>query len=101
MRVHVDLDLCQSHGQCVFAAPDVFSFDEDDLLRYVPSADESRRDAVIRAAEACPVRAISVESPHPSEAAQRPALDDARRLPPLQPRRHPNLPTPTPMGSGR
>jgi ferredoxin len=68
LRIHVDLDLCQSHGQCVFAAPDVFSFDEDDQLHYVPSVDESRREAMIRAAEACPVRAITIASPDPVEA---------------------------------
>ncbi|WP_435120429.1 ferredoxin [Amycolatopsis thermoflava] len=60
MQVHVDLAVCQSHGQCVFGAPDLFSFDDDDQLRYSPSPPEERRADVIRAASACPVRAITV-----------------------------------------
>ncbi|WP_342742734.1 ferredoxin [Nonomuraea jiangxiensis] len=34
MRVSVDLSLCQTHAQCVFAAPEVFALDEDDELVY-------------------------------------------------------------------
>ncbi|OLF19298.1 ferredoxin [Actinophytocola xanthii] len=63
MRVHVDMELCQSHGQCVFAAPAVFSFDEDDNLVHQETAAESMREAVVRAAAACPVRAVHVGPP--------------------------------------
>ncbi|MTE18801.1 ferredoxin [Streptomyces sp. TRM43335] len=64
MRIHVDLNRCESHGQCVFAAPDHFSFDEDDNLLHredVPE-DETVRAAVREAAAACPVRAISLRT---------------------------------------
>ena len=33
MKVHVDMNLCQSHGECVFPAPDVFELGDDDVLR--------------------------------------------------------------------
>jgi ferredoxin len=59
MRISVDRDLCQSHGQCVFAAPEVFSFDDDNLV-YAHTAEESVRDAVVKAAAACPVQAIRI-----------------------------------------
>ena len=35
IRVVVDREICQDHGQCVFAAPDVFSMDDDGHLAYV------------------------------------------------------------------
>lgn len=61
MKVIVDKDLCQDHGQCVFAAPDVFALDADGHLVYQEDVDESQRDAVLDAADVCPVQAISIE----------------------------------------
>ncbi|SCL44662.1 Ferredoxin [Micromonospora citrea] len=58
MTVTVDLDLCQNHGQCVYAAPEVFAFDEDEVLTYEPEPPRSRHDQVRAAVAACPVRAI-------------------------------------------
>lgn len=60
MRVTVDLALCESHGQCVFAAPAVFAFDDDDNLRYQRTPPSELADQVVQAARICPVRAISV-----------------------------------------
>lgn len=60
----VDRALCEDHGQCVFAAPAVFAFDDDDeRLQYDPSPDAAQRDAVLAAAAACPVRAITMSGP--------------------------------------
>ncbi len=50
MRIIVDLNRCQSFGQCCFAAP----------VEYDPAPDEARRWDVIRAAKACPVQAIQI-----------------------------------------
>ncbi|MDT8913217.1 ferredoxin [Amycolatopsis sp. PS_44_ISF1] len=60
MRVLVDLNRCQSYGQCVFAAPEVFRFRGAESLEYDhgPGADSDR--AVRRAALACPVQAITL-----------------------------------------
>jgi ferredoxin len=60
MRIIVDLNRCQSYGQCCFAAPDVFRFQNGEALAYDPAPDEARRTDVIRAAKACPVQAIQI-----------------------------------------
>ena len=61
MKVRVDMNLCQSHGECVFPAPDVFELGDDDVLRWKEDVDESRRAAVEEAVNACPMMAISVD----------------------------------------
>ena len=60
MKVQVDMDLCQSHGECCFAVPEVFELDDDDVLQYEAEPDESLREKVERAAKACPVTAITI-----------------------------------------
>lgn len=60
MRISVDLNRCQSYGQCCFAAPDVFHFHNGEALEYDPAPDEARRADVIRAAKSCPVQAIQI-----------------------------------------
>jgi ferredoxin len=59
MKIHVDRDLCDNHGQCVFAAPEVFSFDDDDYLVYQEEAGDELHEKVAKAAAVCPVRAIT------------------------------------------
>ncbi|TYB69261.1 ferredoxin [Nonomuraea sp. PA05] len=61
MRVRVDLTLCQTHAQCVFAAPEVFSLDDDDELLYDATPADASWPAVEEAARACPVQAISLD----------------------------------------
>jgi ferredoxin len=61
MKVHVDMNLCQSHGECVFEAPDVFELGDDDVLVWKEDVGEERREAVEAAANACPMMAIRVE----------------------------------------
>jgi ferredoxin len=58
MRVVVDLNRCQSYGQCVFAAPEVFRFRGAESLEYDHGPDAGSHRAVERAALACPVQAI-------------------------------------------
>jgi ferredoxin len=60
VKVDVDMDLCQSHGECVFAAPEVFELDDDDQLHWVAEPDESLREKVQQAEKNCPVSAIRV-----------------------------------------
>ncbi|MFI5801248.1 ferredoxin [Streptomyces sp. NPDC051561] len=66
MQITVDMNLCESHGQCVFAAPQVFSFDDEDYLLHDVSPAEDLRDAVEKAASACPVRAITLLADTPA-----------------------------------
>ena len=61
MRIVVDLNRCQSYGQCVFAAPTVFRLHDEEVLEYDYEPDEALRVQVERAAAACPVQAISIE----------------------------------------
>lgn len=72
MKFSVDLDKCQDHGQCVFAAPHFFALDANGTLNLRAEAadgsdeylsgeiDESDRDAVEEAADMCPVQAILI-----------------------------------------
>ena len=61
MRIVVDLNRCQSYGQCVFAAPTVFHWRGEESLEYNYQPDDALRGKVERAAAACPVQAISIE----------------------------------------
>lgn len=54
------MELCQSHGQCVYVAPDLFWFEGDDL-KYDPDPDPAKREAVYEAVEACPEQAIAIK----------------------------------------
>lgn len=60
MKIDVDLALCASHGQCEFAAAEVFSLDDDAELHYVADPGEHQAEDVRRAIRACPTRAIRV-----------------------------------------
>lgn len=61
MKVIVDLNLCQDHGQCVFAAPEVFSLDEAGHIKWVEHPDDSLRVKIEDAADVCPMQAIFIE----------------------------------------
>ncbi|MER7008576.1 FAD-dependent oxidoreductase [Dactylosporangium sp. NPDC000555] len=69
MRVVVNLTRCQGYAQCAFLAPDVFRMRGDEALMYDPQPDDAQRDRVLRAAAACPVQAIRVDSIDDREAA--------------------------------
>ncbi len=60
VAVLVDRALCDNHGQCVFAAPAVFRFDDDEHLQYDSAPEATHLTDVQDAAAACPVRAITV-----------------------------------------
>jgi ferredoxin len=63
MKVVVDMDKCQDHGQCAFAAPEVFLIDPETnkLVVLQEEPDEAFRDQVEEAADVCPVQAITIE----------------------------------------
>jgi ferredoxin len=61
IKVIVDMNLCQSHGECVYAAPDVFELGDDDVLRWQEDVDDSRREALEEAVNVCPMMAIRLE----------------------------------------
>ena len=70
MKVIVDLNKCQDHGQCVYAAPSLFSLDDNGRLAlrhlakdsYVSDdLDEAVWDDAEEAADVCPLQAIDIE----------------------------------------
>ncbi|MDA8197781.1 MAG: ferredoxin [Actinomycetota bacterium] len=70
MKLVVDLNKCADHGQCVFAAPDVFELDDRGELSFRRLAkdiyvsgelDESLRNSIEEAADICPSQAIEIE----------------------------------------
>jgi ferredoxin len=60
VRIVVDLNRCQSYGQCVFAAPAVFWMYGEESLEYDYNPDDALGEQVERAAAACPVQAIGI-----------------------------------------
>ncbi len=63
MRVVVDRDLCQGHGECQREAPEVFRLDDEGVLRLVQDEPpEALRDRVQRAVRYCPTSALRVEN---------------------------------------
>ena len=63
MRVTVDTGRCELHGECMVAAPDVFTIDDDaDVVTLLdPEPGEHLRAAVEQAAMMCPLAAITIE----------------------------------------
>jgi ferredoxin len=62
VKITVDADLCASHGQCEFAAPEVFSINDDGDLEVLDAAPpESQRQSVEQAVRRCPNHALSLE----------------------------------------
>lgn len=62
MRAIVDYDLCEGHGRCQTAAPEVFELRDDDrsyvLLDPIPAP---LREKAQRAARLCPRQAIALK----------------------------------------
>jgi ferredoxin len=60
-RVSVDTAVCELHGQCVEAAPEVFSFDDDGgQLQYRAAIADDETAAVEDAQFLCPTQAIAL-----------------------------------------
>lgn len=58
LDVDVDMELCDGHGQCEFAAPTVFRIDDEGELQYEPHPAAELRAKVEQAIRVCPVQAI-------------------------------------------
>lgn len=63
MKIKLDLELCQSHGLCVEAAPEVFELRDDGFLYVLET--EPRDSALLRKVDKaiveCPTSAIALE----------------------------------------
>jgi ferredoxin len=62
LTVIVDMDLCDGHAQCEFAAPAVFQLDDEGELQYEEHPDAEERGRVEQAIRVCPVQAIRLEA---------------------------------------
>ena len=60
-KIVVDWNSCGGHGQCEFAAPNVFSINYDGELELNETPDDSERKAVEQAVRRCPARALAIE----------------------------------------
>ncbi len=70
MKIIVDLNKCSDHGECVAAAPEVFSLNNRGELSFrsvasdtfvSPDLDESLRNDLLDAVDNCPMQAIDLE----------------------------------------
>jgi len=60
-HVAVDVEVCDSFGACVAAAPQVFDLDDDDLLVVVEEeVTEANRADIEDAVARCPKRALQI-----------------------------------------
>lgn len=71
MRVVVDLNRCQGYAQCCYAAPESFELRGAEILVYDPAPSAEHRGRIERAAQSCPVRAITVQADEPAAGAGR------------------------------
>lgn len=60
MRVRVDRDVCDSHGQCAFTAPEVFTLKDDGTMSYREDVPDELRERVEQAALVCPAAAVEI-----------------------------------------
>ncbi|MEW2488394.1 ferredoxin [Streptomyces sp. NPDC048411] len=60
MRISIDTDVCIGAGQCVLAAPKVFTQDDDGFSKLLPDHEDAAHPLVREAARACPVQAITI-----------------------------------------
>jgi len=62
MHITVDYALCEGHGQCLLAAPEIFDVPDgaEQVVVLVPDPPEADRELVKRAAAMCPAQAITV-----------------------------------------
>jgi len=62
MRIFVNQERCEGHGQCVAATPEVFAFDGDGLTVVLQDPVDPAAETVARAAgRRCPVDALQIE----------------------------------------
>jgi ferredoxin len=62
LKIHVDLLLCQGHGQCEESAPEVFVVGDDAVVHLLmDDPPEAMRPAVEEAVRRCPVDALRLD----------------------------------------
>jgi len=63
MKIIVDFDLCQSHGLCTQAAPEIFEIRDDGFLYILnETPPDSLKSKAEKAQRECPTGAIRIEA---------------------------------------
>jgi ferredoxin len=61
MELRVDTTRCEGHAQCIVVAPELFDIGDDDVSVVLnPRPTNEQQDLARRAAQMCPIQAISV-----------------------------------------
>jgi ferredoxin len=60
--IDVDRSLCDNHGQCAIAAPEVFRMDSEGILEFEETFEDGLLDEVEEAIDVCPVQAIFLKN---------------------------------------
>ena len=61
MKVLAELDKCEGYANCVMAAPEVFSIDDENLVLIIDEEPaEEERPTVEEAVRSCPVSALTI-----------------------------------------
>ncbi|MGH3383128.1 MAG: ferredoxin [Nocardioidaceae bacterium] len=61
MKVQAGLDACEGYANCVMAAPDVFSIDDEGVVVVLDEQPaEEQRSTVEEAVRSCPVLALTI-----------------------------------------
>lgn len=64
MKVIANVELCEGHGECVIAAPEVFDLDDsgDSVVVLVEEPSREQEASVMAAVSLCPVAALRAET---------------------------------------
>jgi len=79
VRVHVVEDRCQGHNRCRIYAPETFVIDDlgySSVPTEMQDVAEHLKEAVLRAAQNCPERAIIVELTETADGLEPPYLQE-------------------------
>ena len=60
LTVRIDRGLCIGSGNCMKVAPEVFEFDDENIVAFKAEAGQVVRDRLVDACEVCPVVALIV-----------------------------------------
>jgi ferredoxin len=61
MELRIDTTRCEGHAQCIIVAPELFDLGDDDVSVVLnPRPTNEQQDLAHRAAQMCPIQAISV-----------------------------------------